>query len=380
MNRRQLIPLLVLGLIVGGAGLAVYERNSSTWEGASSSGKVLGDFPINNVARVVIRNGASTLTLEKKNDAWVVHERGDYPADFSRVGDFIEGLWNLKPVQDVQAGPSQLGRLGLQYPGSATLIDLQDSNSQRIAALLAGKNFLKQSPDFPGAMGFPAGRYVMIADSTPPKISLVSELLDQADTNPASWLDKSFVKIARIQSVALTNGSTAWKLSRDGDNSPDWKLADLKPGEKVDSARVPQFAAILGAPMFTDVRTGGAIDGDSAVTVETFDHLTYTLKFGKPDGAGVPMMVAVAANAPKDEKPADKKRAEDALAKAKNFEGRVYLVPDSVFSPLLKSRADLLAAAPAVKPSAAPAVQRAGPVTVTTPPVSVRMSSQSPAK
>ena len=65
MNRKQLIALLVLLLVLGGAGIAVYRHNSSSWQAAPPSGKVLGDFALNDVARVVIQSGTGTVTLVK---------------------------------------------------------------------------------------------------------------------------------------------------------------------------------------------------------------------------------------------------------------------------------------------------------------------------
>lgn len=411
MNRKQLASLLVLVLIVGGVSLAVYKKTSSTWDGTTSSGKVLGDFDLNNVARVVIQSGTSSLTLSKKNDVWVVRDRDDYPADFVRVGGFIQGLWQLKPIEDVQAGPSQLGRLDLLPPDkgsteTATLIELQDKDSKPVAALLAGKKFLKKSPQMPDDQGFPAGRYVMPADAKPPKVSLISETLDQADSNPVVWLDKTFLRIDRIQSVTLANGSNSWKLCRDNDTASDWKLAGLKPGENLDSAKVPAFAAILGSPGFTDVLAADAKRGafDSTVSIETFDHFTYTLKFGKPDGNNLPMTVAVTADLAKertpgkDEKPEDKKRLDDefantskrlaeTLAKAKALEARVYLISKLAFDPLFTPRSELLASKPAAtstpppRPTSVPlAASRTLPTTVTTRPVAAPVPQDSSAK
>jgi hypothetical protein len=382
MNRKQLILLLVLVLIVGGAGLAVYRRSASSWDGSNSSptSKVLGDFVLNNVARVVIQTDDATLTLAKKNDAWVVRERDDYPADFSRVGDFIQGLWQLKPVQEVQAGPSQLARLDLMPPAkgaahAATLVELQDKDAHRLAALLIGKKFMKKSAQFPDDEGIPSGRYVMPAGATPPKVSLVSERLEQAEPTPAAWLDKAFLRMDRIQSVAVVSGSDQWKLSRESDAAADWKLDGLAPNEKLDTAKLPAFASILGSPSFTDVLAANTPrDGFTlTATVTTFDGFTYTLQFGKADGDKVPLVVAVTANLPKErtpgkaEKPEEKKRLDDefaaktkqleeTLAKAKACEARVYLVSKPAFEALWKPRADLLEK-PQPTPTPTPAAQ-----------------------
>lgn len=368
MKRKQLIALLVLVLIVGGAGLAVYQHASSTWEEkAAPAGKVLGDFALNDVTRVVIRNGDATVTLVKNHDTWMVHERDDYPADFERVGNFIQGLWQLKPVQEINVGPSQLARLDLVIPAkgvanAATLVELENKDSKHMASLLIGKKYFKKSPQLPDAEGFPAGRYVMLAGATPPKVSLVSDPLEQADSAPTAWLDKTFLQIDRIQSVAIASGTAQWKLVRPTDSSNDWKLADLKFEEEMAPGKVPALTSILGAPRFTDVLAADMKrDGfDSTATVETFDGFTYTLKFGKPDGDNQPMAIAVTANLPKERIPGKEEKTEDkqrldgefaattkrlteTLAKAKTLEARVYLVPKTTFESLWKPRDGLLA-------------------------------------
>ncbi|MEI6351504.1 MAG: DUF4340 domain-containing protein [Verrucomicrobiota bacterium] len=416
MNRNQLILLLVLVLVVGGLGLAVYKKNDATWQaGANSSagGKVLGDFALNDVARVVIKTGDSELALAKKNDTWVVAQRGDYPADFSQVGNLIQDLWQLKTVQEVKIGPSQLSKLELVTPAkgaadTGTLVELQGADSKPVATLLLGKRFMKKMDQYPGEGGFAAGRYVMPVNGSN-RVSLVSETLNQADPKPEQWLDKSFFRIDRIASVAINSGTNQWKLSRENDSATDWKLADAKADEKVDSAKVPSFTSTLGSPAFNDVRPG-VIDPqkpeplDGSLTVQTFDGFTYLLKLGKAEGDNLPLAVTVTADLPKervagkDEKPEDKKKLDDEfaaknkalaekLAKEKAFETRVYLVSKSGFDPLLKSRADLLVEkkpepTPSPSPSPAPTPVASTPISVTTPPVSapVVVPEKAPAK
>src|SRR5436190_427586 len=84
MNRKQLIILLTLAAIVGGAGVVVYQKqNASRQSGNSGIGqKLLGDFPVNDVTHLAIRRGANEVNLIRKDDQWRVRERSDYPANF----------------------------------------------------------------------------------------------------------------------------------------------------------------------------------------------------------------------------------------------------------------------------------------------------------
>ncbi len=401
MNRKQFRLLLLLGVVAGGAGLAAYRHNTASWQGSAvSEGEtVLGKFDLNAVAHVAIRDRAASLSLARKEGVWVVENRGDYPADFKRVKELIQGLWELKPVQRVKAGPSQFARLDLIAPGATSsaapgpaggaasspahtgvLVELHAASSEApLASLLLGKHFLKKSPQFPDDDGYPAGRYVVPVgkQGAAEGVSLVSETLDFAETKPAFWLKKDFVRMNRIRSVALGGpAASAWKLSRESDAATEWKLENAAPGETLDSAKVPSFPAILGSPSFEDVLPPNApFQPEHTVMVETFDGFTYTLAFGKPQGENLPLRIALQATLAKertpgkDEKPEAKKKRDDAFAaqhkqleeklqKEKTLEGRVYLVSKTAFEPLLKARADLLKkekSAPAPAPSATPA-------------------------
>ena len=144
MKGKQLAIVLVLLVVLGGIALFLNRRNSASWSNTAttSSGKVL-DFPLNDVSQVTIKESGAELNLAKKDDIWTVKERADYPADFDKVSALIRKLWELKPVQDVKIGPSQLARLQLTEPApgstNGTLLDLKGAGDKRLAALLLGK-------------------------------------------------------------------------------------------------------------------------------------------------------------------------------------------------------------------------------------------------
>jgi hypothetical protein len=397
MNRKTLLTLVILLAVLGGAGLLLKSRNTATWQqqGAPAGGKILGDLPINDVARVVIKTADATLNLAKHDDVWRVQER-NYPANFEQVSRVIRTLWELKAVQDVTAGPSQFARLELIEPAKdaknpGTLVDLQDKDGKRIAALLLGKQFVKDQPGFPGGEGFPAGRYAMALDGKN-RVALVSETFADIEPKPESWLDRAFIQIERIKTLALTGTAPAqqWKLTRDSENA-EWKLDGAKPDEKLDTAKLPGIGS-LASPSFTDVLAADAKPGDQPVTIaaETFDGFTYTLKSSVPADEKANVTVAVAATIDQerkpaaDEKPEDKKRRDDEfaatkkqldekLAREKKLEGRVFVLPKHAIEPLLKDRASMIAVPPPTPtpmPAPAAAALPAGtPVEVVTQPV-----------
>src|SRR5581483_2916878 len=150
MKGKQLAILLALVVALGGLGLMLVSGNMHSWSQTSkgAGGKVL-EFPVNDVAHIVIKTSSAELNLVKTDNNWVVQERGNYPANYEKIGDLLRNVYELKTVQQVKVGPSQMPRLELIEPGkgdkAGTLLDFQDKSGKRIAGLLVGKKYLKKS-------------------------------------------------------------------------------------------------------------------------------------------------------------------------------------------------------------------------------------------
>ena len=368
MKGKQLAVVLILLVVVGGVAVFLQQRNSASWSetATASSGKVL-DFPLNDVSQVTIKESGAEVNLARKDDVWTVKERADYPADFDKVSALLRKLWELKPVQDVKIGPSQLARLQLTEPAAGsnngTLLDLKGAGDKRLAALLLGKKNLR-NPDQPASEGggFAVGRYVMAQDGSN-RVFLVSETFDEIQMKPEQWLSRDFIKIENPRSIAVTGTTPAmnWKLVRDAAASP-WKLADAKPGEELDNAKASGVASIFAYGSFVDVLAPDApvaetgLDKPSTVRIETFDNFSYELRVGKLMGENYPVLVSVKGEPPKertaasDEKPEDKARLDqefqtkqkqltDKLANEQKLQARPYLIAKSTIDQMLKDRA-----------------------------------------
>jgi hypothetical protein len=389
MKGKQLALILVLLVALGAVALFLRNRNSASWRetATASNGKVL-DFQLNDVVQVTIKENGAELSLVKKDDTWKVKERADYPADFEKVSALIRKLWELKPVQDVKVGPSQLSRLQLSEPAAGsnngTLLDLKGTGDKRLAALLLGKKNLK-NPDQPAGEGggVPSGRYVMGEDGSN-RVFLVSDTFDEIQTKPEQWLSHDFVKAENAKSIAIVGTAPGmnWKIVRDAAASP-WRFAEAKPGEELDTAKGSAIASIFTYAGFADVLAPDAaltetgLDKPSTVRIETFDNLVYEVRIGKLMGENYPVLVSVKGELAKertpaaDEKPEDKdkldlefqkkqKQLTDKLATEQKLPARPYLIMKSTIDQVLKDRASLIAEK---KPSPAPtaAAPPAGP-------------------
>ncbi len=379
MNRKHFLILVILVLVVGGTGLVLWQRNSASWDvaGARVGQKLLPKFDVDAVAKIRLQDSKHTATVSRKGKQWVVAERGDYPADVSKISSLLLTLSDLKVVQGQSVASDLLSRLDLTRPDGGhtakasaddhvgTLIEFDDKDGKSLAEVLLGKKFLKQEAGGPaGAQGTPAGRYVLTGNDQD-NVLLVADALDAVVAEPAQWLDQRFFQIKHVKTITVepSNGGAQWTLARETQDKP-WQLTPLDKNDKLDAGKAGSLADGLDTLSFNDVATkAGAKWQDKAatVTISTFDNLTYNLKIA-PATDGHDYFAATVSGTPpqtrtpgKDEKPEDKKKLDKAFQdKLKKLEHQIkfehglakwtYLVPKASVASLMAGRDQLLEA------------------------------------
>lgn len=373
MNRKQLIVIAVVGLVLGGIGLYLNQKKSASFErGERIAGeRLLGDFPINDVAQITLRQHTNEVNLVKA-DVWTVRERAGYPANSEDIIEGARKLWDLKAAQSQKIGESQLGRLELVSPdqggtNSGTRVELKGKDGKLIKAVMLGRKTLRDSGDSQfGGGGWPNGRWVYLPDRLGTAY-VVSETFTELEPKPERWLNKEFFKVEKLKSVSVThtNATNSWKLYRELENG-EMKLADTEEGEQLDTGKSSSAGYVFGSPSFNDIVTGEAKPEETGMNspvvarLETFEGFNYTVKIGTKSGEdNYHLQVSVSGDFLKertpgqDEKPEDKEKLdkefkeklgklEEKLKKEKAFEKWTYLVSTWTVDAILKERKDLL--------------------------------------
>lgn len=374
MNRKQFVVLIIVGLAVGALGFYLANKRKESYSASSfqTDERVIKDFPMNDVAHLRIKQGTNEVNLVR-GETWGIKERWNYPASFTEISEFLRKMWELKPVQDVEVGASQFGRLELntdgQAPASGTLVEFKDAKAANLKSIVLGKKYLKEAPA--GGMGgmdggFPAGRYVLVPETK--KVWLVNESFSNIETKPEQWLEKEFFKIEKVKSISVTapNPTNTWSLSRETENG-EWKMADLKEGENFDASKASTLNYALSSPNFNDVASPEAkpeeigMKEPTVAKLQTFDGLDYTVTIGgNTNEETLYLKMSVAGELPKeraagkDEKPEDKEKLDkefkekneklqEKLKNEQRFANWTYVVSKYTVDPLLKPRTDFMA-------------------------------------
>ena len=348
MSARIVAILVVLLVVLGGAALLAQREDSARRpQNVSALGQpLLKDLKAADIARIRIVEPKSTLTLDRKEDGWVIAEREGFPADFARVREFVVKVVGLKITQTEPLGEKDRARLNLD--SSATQLEFAGADGKPLARLLLGKKLFRAEQENPEkALG--DGRFVM-SPGDDKTVYLIADPLVQATAKSAEWVDKRSFQIEKVKTLEVRYpGGERWRLERAGENA-SWKLADQRPGEKIDSSRANAATYSLGLLDLADVAPKDAspqatgLDKPIRLDATTLDGLSYAVRVGKLEGENFYVSFESGGTLRKEAKPdAERiKKIEERLPKDKALAQHVLLVPKSRLEDTLKKRGELL--------------------------------------
>jgi len=334
MNARVAAILVVLLVVLGGGALLYQqqERTQRPQNVATLGRSLFKDLKVADIAVIRIVEPKGALTLQRKDDRWVIAERGEFPADLSRVREFVLKVIGLKVGQSEPLGEKDRARLNLDASG--TRVEFAGADGKDLGAFIVGRKYFKREVENPEKAN-PDGRFVGLPEEAGTAY-LVGDPLTQATVKTAEWIERSSFQVEKVKTLQVRYpGGEGWRIDRSGDNA-EWKLAGAKPGEKLDISRANASSYSLSLLELADVAPKGdadnGLDKPVAIDATTLEGATYAIKVGKL--AGENFYVTFTASGLKP----DAKDAE----RVKLLSQHVLLIPKSKLEDTLKKRAELL--------------------------------------
>jgi hypothetical protein len=193
MSRQRFIALLVAAaLAISGALYLSTQRNlPRDTHGVALLPSLAGE--LNTVTALSVRRGgaAPSVTIHEQGGRWTVAERGDYPADVSKLRKLLLALSDAKIVEEKTSNPANFSIIGVEDPSSPGSSGAEIAFTARDGkhAVIIGKpigegNFARRSGE-------------NSSYSVEPGISFEAE--------PRYWIDSHLIDIAaaNIQSIEI---------------------------------------------------------------------------------------------------------------------------------------------------------------------------------
>ena len=328
MNARLAAILVVLLAVLGGGALLL--QRQETARRPSNAGelgqRLLKNLRAADLSAIRIVEPKVSLTLQRKDDGWIIAERDGFPADLGKVREFVLKAIELKVGQSEPIGEKDRARLNLDASG--TQIEFAGPDGKSLAKLSVGKKYFKREVDNP-EKALADGRFVMRPDD-PATVLLVSDPLLQASARSADWIDRSSFKVEKVKTLEVRYpGGDGWRIDRAADNA-DWKLAGAKPGDKLEITKANAASYSLGLLELADVAPKEAnntgLDKPVLVNAATLTGVSYAIKVGRLEQENYYVAFTSSSDQPRD----------------KLLSRYVLLIPKDRLEDTLKKRPDLL--------------------------------------
>ena len=376
MSKRQIIILWSIAAVLAAVVLIIKISQQDPDQVATERrpGETLFEsFPAEDISRVTIKGAQQSLTLDKRDNAWVVVERDDYPADTTAVHELIRTINDLEVNRAIEAGTKLAPRFGMDADSKkeekhGLEIGFFGVEGKQLARVSLGKNIEHNSAgNMPGATMM-VGRYVRNhADES--GFYGTTEMFSSISDDAKEWLRDVFINPEKIESVQVskTDGEDGeWHLKRESEEAA-FQVVDARPTEVANTDLANRLGNLFAYAGFDDVvpadelKQRATVKGKRTAIIKTFEGFTYIITMTPAAGNDQQylLQIAVDATLPEERKKAEgeseqdaakldeafakrRQQLQDKLKEAKFFEGRTYLVPKSAVDPLLRNRADMV--------------------------------------
>ena len=264
MKLKTFAILLITFCILLAVVLLTSHQKKTTEHQAGMGAKLFTSLAAGDIAAITITSPQATARLKQTPNGWIVENRFDYPADFSKVAELVQKLSNAKVGRTFTASPEIQARLSLYPPEQqempadqkGTRIVLADKDAKKLADLIIGKQREESS-------GAGAGTYYVLRPSES-RVYLIDQNFRFLEKKPAGWLNNKPIDLnpKRIQKVVCFDtrkNRTIYTLQRPSEDREP-VLSDLPAGKKMAKFKADQVFEALTSLTVEDVADHGQKD------------------------------------------------------------------------------------------------------------------------
>ena len=280
MKIKTLGILLVVLILLAVAGTLVVRHKAPKQTTEMMGSPLLEQLPPNKIVSITIKGAEGAVHLVKKGDKWVVKDRYLYPADFSRISDFVRKLKDVKVGRWFESSEDTIKRLGLKDPDDTVTpkeekgirVYLRGEGEIPLANILLGKIRMRGAE-----RPLPDGQYVVAGEKS--KIYLIDKHFPYLDERPAAWLEKTPIKVEakEIMKILCLNADgkeVRYTLERP-EKGKDLRPLNLPAGSKVKKSARDRLAQALSFLQIGDVMDPSATP--ESIGMEISSRMEYYL-------------------------------------------------------------------------------------------------------
>jgi hypothetical protein len=276
MQRGTLILTGVLALQLALAGILALSGNDYAAFDAKDPVVAFDPAKIDQIA--IDQTGGNSVTLKKDGGKWVLPSSAGFPADQTKVTQFLDKLHELKKGFPVATTGDAAARFKVADNMNERRIVLSSGGKE------TGKLLVGTSPSFRLAN--------VRADGS--NIYSVTLSSYEIGNRPEDWVDHDALTIPADKVASITFPDATLEKGKDG----KFALAGLKEGEKAQDGKVQDAARAILRPSFDAIQGKGADEvakldpADLTVEVKQADGTARSYKYKKEAAGGAYLFAA----------------------------------------------------------------------------------------
>lgn len=358
-NRNLGILAVVAAIMVVWAVVQSRLANRSSVEPSGPSYLVQGLDPAQ-IDSIVVGHGDDAVTIERREQQFVVANEAGYPADPKRINDLITKSLDIKTLEAYTSNPKNHEDLEVTEEKAQNVVKFLKADGSLLTGVIIGK-----------ALDEGKGTYVRLASRD---TVYLTESAPYIRTTPIDYVNQEIVSVERqdVNTVTVTtpDGSYTLKATEAGEGVV---MVGLPDDRRLKDSDAKSVLEALNSLRFDDVNTPsgvGELSFDYRYVGRLDDSTEYRLRVARKDGKAYLTCQAVFTDkAPVTMKPGQVESEEElkekeaklqAQERAQRFtlkhKGWVYEIPEWKANYLTKRQADLLEdeSAPAPQEAEAP--------------------------
>jgi hypothetical protein len=287
MKSKTFIILSAVVLVLGGIAYFLFQEGAGTERDGRIGARLFAELPAEKIDMLKITSREGTVTVSIKADQWVVAERSDFPADFSKISSIVERISNLKVGRDLDASELNLGKLALHAPDKEGVPD--ETLGVRIEIAGGGKTIVdllvgRERTAVSGS----GGHYVLPAGSK--TIHLVDQDLKYLDKKPEDWIRTGITDIdgMDVRQVMCRDGGpegkTIYTITRPEKGQPPQLITPVSE-RQINPSKVDQLFDGLSSFEMVDVARSPQENGpavEKRIEYHLYDGRIYTVQLVGP--------------------------------------------------------------------------------------------------
>ena len=239
-----------------------------------SSSPLIEGLQIESLSAIKITDKeGQTTTLNRQNGAFVVAEKGNYPADITKINDLINNCLDIRTNEKVTDNPENYADLGLTDKTAHCHIAFLDSDGNEVVGL-----FLSERGEKGGAFARLLSGKGAYSIQSLPWIKIAP--MDYINSEPFGIDNK------QITSVTVNTGNDSYVLKTSDDKSTV-ELQDMPEGKQYKETVYKTVFGALTSFRFEDVvnvaNAPESLSFDSTYTCRLDDKTVYKLSLAKKD-------------------------------------------------------------------------------------------------